>query len=158
MKEVRIFTEETFYFENRWTKRHGDEKVIIFPMGYDEEKLNIHFSETPVNEYGEVYQENEYEVNKVPFFIVREYYGPALEFYTETLYIIPSKFNDSQKFREEWKECLRNFMYRDEFLYIPETNVVVVCEVNKNMKFLYVGEEVRNTRNLRKWLKKNNHI
>lgn len=158
MKKVKLFTEETFFMENKWTKRHGDEKIIIFPQGYDEEKLSIHFSESPINEYDEIYEEKEFEVNKVPFFIIREYYGPALEIYSETLYINPSKFNDSQKFRSEWKKYLSNFMYREKFLYIPETNVVVICEVDKKMKFEYVGEDIRNTRGLRKWLKKNNHI
>jgi hypothetical protein len=77
--------------------------------------------------------------------------------YEETLYLT-EKFNSEQKFRKEWIKDLEQFMYRNKFLFIPETNVVVICEDGRNMSFVYIETPIANHRELRKWLKKENYI
>lgn len=151
MKEVRIFTEETFYYGGEITERHGKDRYIEVPNTMNREKLVKHWYDED-----DVFEE---EIDtKIPFFIYHEFYGLDLENEDETLFINPQFFNSYVIFNKEWLKQLNEFMYREKYILIIDTQTVFVCEPSKQIIVLEPDEKLHNHRELRKWLKKHNHI
>jgi hypothetical protein len=81
-----------------------------------------------------------------------------LENEDETLFINPQFFNSYVIFNKEWLKQLNEFMYREKYILIIDTQTVFVCEPSKQIIVFELDEKLHNHRELRKWLKKHNHI
>jgi hypothetical protein len=155
MKKVKLFTEETFYYEGKETRNYGKTATIELPGGYNLERLTVHYSEEQLRD--EIAFEKEIDVSGVEFFIFREYYGGSLEYVDEILYIIPSNLGFTNIFRKEWIPQITGFLYRDKFLYVEEATSVIVLNPGHQNEVLDVPR-ISNNRELRKVLKKRGYI
>jgi hypothetical protein len=154
MKKVKIWTEETFYYEGKGTN-YGKTATIELPGGYDLQRLTVHYSDEQLRD--EIAFEKEIDVSGVEFFIFREYHGGSLEYIDEILYIIPSNLGFTNIFRKEWIPQITSFLYRDKFLYVEEANSVIVLNPGHQNEVFDVPR-ISNNKELRKLLKQRKYI